>query len=75
MDLRVDFVEFAAERLAQRRIAGIGVVANVLFISIDDLNDYISPLDNHPGVRTPKLDQKHRLPPFDQHLLLVLHRH
>jgi hypothetical protein len=22
---------------------------NVLFISIDDLNDYISPLDNHPA--------------------------
>ena len=25
---------------------------NVLFISIDDLNDYISPLDNHPGIKT-----------------------
>jgi hypothetical protein len=24
---------------------------NVLFISIDDLNDYISPLDNHPGIK------------------------
>ncbi|SVB12517.1 uncharacterized protein METZ01_LOCUS165371, partial [marine metagenome] len=23
---------------------------NVLFIVVDDLNDYISPLDNHPGV-------------------------
>ena len=30
---------------------------NVLFIAIDDLNDYISPLANHPGVRTPNLDR------------------
>jgi arylsulfatase A-like enzyme len=29
----------------------------VLFIAIDDLNDYISPLDNHPGVSTPNLDR------------------
>ena len=30
---------------------------NVLFISIDDLNDYISPLDNHPGIITPNFDR------------------
>lgn len=30
---------------------------NVLFISIDDLNDYISPMDNHPGVKTPNFDR------------------
>lgn len=30
---------------------------NVLFIAIDDLNDYISPLDNIPGVRTPNFDR------------------
>lgn len=30
---------------------------NVLFIAIDDLNDYISPLDDHPGVRTPNFDR------------------
>ena len=30
---------------------------NVLFISIDDLNDYISPLANHPGVITPNFDR------------------
>ena len=30
---------------------------NVLFIAVDDLNDYISPLDNHPGVRTPNLER------------------
>jgi len=30
---------------------------NVLFIAIDDLNDYISPLDNHPGVKTPNFER------------------
>ena len=30
---------------------------NVLFIAIDDLNDYISPLANHPGVKTPNFDR------------------
>lgn len=30
---------------------------NVLFISIDDLNDYISPFDNHPGVKTPNFER------------------
>ncbi|MEM7144272.1 MAG: sulfatase [Verrucomicrobiota bacterium] len=30
---------------------------NILFISVDDLNDYISPLDNHPGVITPNFDR------------------
>jgi len=30
---------------------------NVLFIAIDDLNDYISPLDNHPGIQTPNFER------------------
>ncbi len=30
---------------------------NVLFIAIDDLNDYISPLDNHPGIVTPNFER------------------
>ena len=30
---------------------------NVLFIAVDDLNDYISPLDNHPGIKTPQFDR------------------
>ncbi len=30
---------------------------NVLFIAVDDLNDYISPLNRHPGVKTPNLDR------------------
>ena len=30
---------------------------NILFIAIDDLNDYISPLANHPGIVTPGFDR------------------
>ncbi|MHC4996988.1 MAG: sulfatase, partial [Planctomycetota bacterium] len=30
---------------------------NVLFISIDDLNDYITPLDGHPGLKTPNFER------------------
>ncbi|QDV11225.1 Arylsulfatase [Rosistilla oblonga] len=30
---------------------------NVLFIAIDDLNDYISPLDNQAGVKTPNFER------------------
>ena len=30
---------------------------NVLFIAIDDLNDYVSLLQNHPGLKTPNLDK------------------
>ena len=30
---------------------------HVLFIAIDDLNDYISPLANHPGVKTPNFER------------------
>ena len=30
---------------------------HVLFVAIDDLNDYISPLDNHPGVKTPNFER------------------
>jgi len=30
---------------------------NVLFIAIDDLNTYISALDNHPGVKTPNFER------------------
>lgn len=30
---------------------------NVLFIAIDDLNDYISPLANHPGIHTPNFER------------------
>ena len=30
---------------------------DVLFIAIDDLNDYISPLAKHPGIRTPNFER------------------
>lgn len=30
---------------------------HVLFIAVDDLNDYIAPLAHHPGVHTPHLDR------------------
>jgi arylsulfatase A-like enzyme len=41
---------------------GVGSAApaakpHVLFIAVDDLNDYIGPLDRHPQVKTPQLDR------------------
>lgn len=30
---------------------------NVLFIAVDDLNDYVSLLKDHPGIKTPNLDK------------------
>lgn len=30
---------------------------NILFIAVDDLNDYVSLLENHPGIKTPNLDK------------------
>lgn len=33
------------------------VKPNVLFIAVDDLNDWIGCLDNHPGAQTPNLDR------------------
>lgn len=30
---------------------------NVLFLAIDDMNDYVSMLGDFPGVKTPNLDQ------------------
>ena len=30
---------------------------NVLFIAVDDLNNWVGFLDNHPGVKTPHMDQ------------------
>ena len=43
-------------------LAACGAVApqgppNVLFIAIDDLNDWVGPLDGHPQVRTPHMDR------------------
>ena len=36
---------------------GKDIKPNVLFISVDDLNNYISPLAKHPGVITPNFDR------------------
>ena len=40
-------------------LAGLPVAGkpHVLFIAIDDLNDYISPLNNHPGIQTPNFER------------------
>ncbi len=34
-----------------------GIQPNVLFIAIDDLNDWVGPLDGHPQVQTPHMDR------------------
>ena len=43
--------------VAQLLVHAEGGRPDVLFIAIDDLNDYISPLDRHPGIRTPNFDR------------------
>ena len=35
---------------------------NVLFIAIDDLNDWVGYLDGHPDVKTPNIDRLARRP-------------
>jgi arylsulfatase A-like enzyme len=34
-----------------------GTPPNILFIAVDDLNDWIGPLRGHPQVKTPHLDR------------------
>ena len=38
-------------------LAGAAEKPNVLFISIDDLNDWVGPLGGHPQTETPNLDR------------------
>ncbi|HJO08242.1 MAG TPA: sulfatase-like hydrolase/transferase, partial [Verrucomicrobiota bacterium] len=38
-------------------LAEVGAKPNVLFIAIDDLNDWIGVLGGHPQARTPNLDR------------------
>jgi choline-sulfatase len=45
---------FDTGRTEQRTARG---KPNVLFISIDDLNDWIGPLNGHPQVKTPNIDR------------------
>ena len=39
----------------ESRQAAAGVPPNVLFIAVDDLNDWVEPLQGHPDVRTPNI--------------------
>ena len=45
-----------AASLALAPLAGGAEKPNVLFIAIDDLNDWVGPLGGHPQVKTPHLD-------------------
>ena len=38
-------------------LAQQGTQPDVLFIAIDDLNDWVGPLDGHPQVITPNMDR------------------
>ena len=38
-------------------LAQQGTQPDILFIAIDDLNDWVGPLDGHPQVRTPNMDR------------------
>lgn len=42
-------------------VAGATPRPNVLFIAVDDLNDYVSILDGHPQAKTPNLDRLAKL--------------
>lgn len=42
---------------ARPLLAGRGEKPNVLFIAIDDLNDWIGCLDGHPDAKAPHLDR------------------
>ena len=44
---------------------------NVLFIAIDDLNDWIGVLGGHPQAKTPHMGKCHDLP-ISQHLWYLL---
>lgn len=45
--------------IALAQVAGLEAAhrPNILFIAVDDLNDWVSPLGGHPQVRTPNLDR------------------
>ncbi len=61
--IRPNFRVFAHASLAAAILSAIATPTpaaeppNVLFIAVDDLNDYISPLDSHPGVITPNFER------------------
>jgi len=53
---RRDFLA-AAPLLLTRRLSAAASKRNVLFIAIDDLNDWVGSLGGHPQARTPNLDR------------------
>jgi arylsulfatase A-like enzyme len=64
MTTRREFLGTLAGGLALGALAGPragarppGAVRNLLFIAIDDINDWIGPLGGHPGVHTPNIDR------------------
>ena len=48
---------FAAEPAAEAVEAAAGRRPDILFVAIDDLNDWIPPLDGFPGLETPAFDR------------------
>lgn len=52
MNLRLPFL-----LLALAALSPAADKPDILFIAVDDLNDYISPLANHPGIKTPNFDR------------------
>ncbi|MEI6946807.1 sulfatase [Paraflavisolibacter sp. H34] len=47
----------ALSALAQPAVNAQGQPPNVLFIAVDDLNDWAGPFGGYPGIKTPHLDQ------------------
>ncbi len=48
--------EFAGGLIASAAAAG-GARPNVLFVSVDDMNDWLGCLHGYPGVSTPNIDR------------------
>ena len=48
---------FAAGAIAASLSCGPKPKPNILFIAIDDLNDWVGPLQGHPQVQTPHMDR------------------
>ena len=55
--LLIALLALVAAPLASAGAPAAATRPDVLFIAVDDLNDYITPLDAHPGVRTPNLER------------------
>ena len=51
------FIIFLLINILTINTSGQNEKYNVLFIAIDDLNNYVSILEDYPGIKTPNLDQ------------------